>query len=130
VIFIDANVFIYTVGRHHPLKREATSFFDDALAARAPLVTSAEVLQELLHYYRVQGRVEGLGEAWALAEAVTETVWDVTHEDVALARALGRDPSRLLPAAESHRAQDVRQRAGRRLGGLTRAVRPYQSWSV
>jgi predicted nucleic acid-binding protein len=111
VIFIDANVFIYTVGRHHPLKREATSFFDDALAARAPLVTSAEVLQELLHYYRVQGRVEGLGEAWALAEAVTETVWDVTHEDVALARALGRDHDALSARDLVHLACCRRRKA-------------------
>lgn len=90
MIFVDANVFIYTVGRAHPLKAEATAFFGEALAAGAALVTSAEVLQELLHYFRVQGRNDELGDAWALAEALTETVWDVTHDDLVLARALAR----------------------------------------
>jgi len=49
VIFVDTNVLMYAVGGPHPLRTEARAFFEDALESGLPLVTSAEVLQELLH---------------------------------------------------------------------------------
>ena len=45
MMFVDANVFMYAVGRPHPLREEARQFFLDHPANT--LVTSAEVLQEL-----------------------------------------------------------------------------------
>ena len=51
MIFVDSNVFIYAVGRAHPLKKEAQGFFLEAKREETRLVTSAEVLQELLHVY-------------------------------------------------------------------------------
>lgn len=51
VAFLDANVPIYAAGRPHPLKEPCAQIL--LLAAEHPdaFVTSAEVLQELLHRY-------------------------------------------------------------------------------
>jgi predicted nucleic acid-binding protein len=88
VIFIDTNVFMYAVGRPHPLRDEARAFFQRALQDRTPLATSAEVLQELLHAYVPVGRLETLDAALALAEARVPTLWHVEPDDVRLGRLL------------------------------------------
>lgn len=87
MIFVDTNVFMYAVGREHPLKDEARAVFRDA-SAGTPLVTSAEVLQELMHAYLPVGRLETLDAALELARARTSAIWAVEAEDVELARAL------------------------------------------
>jgi predicted nucleic acid-binding protein len=88
VTFVDTNVIMYAVGRAHPLKQEARRFFEETLQDRAPLATSAEVLQELLHAYLPVARLETLDAALELVEARVETVWSVEAEDVQLARSL------------------------------------------
>ena len=93
VIFVDTNVLMYAVGGEHPLRREARSFFERALTRHERLVTSAEVLQELLHAYLPVNRLETLYAALTLADARVAVVWPVESEDVRLARALvGRYP--------------------------------------
>lgn len=86
--FVDANVLMYAVGRPHPLRSEARSFFAESLASGEVLATSAEVLQELLHAYLRVGRLDTLDAALALARARVPVVWPVEAEDVALARLL------------------------------------------
>ncbi len=88
MIFVDTNVFMYAVGRSHPLQSEARTFFEEALSSGEPLVTSAEVLQELLHAYLPVGRIETLDAALSLAESRMSTVWSLETEDVSLARVL------------------------------------------
>ncbi len=88
MIFVDANVLMYAVGRPHPLREEARSFFERALARRDALVTSAEVLQELLHAYLPVGRLETLDAALQLADSCIPIVWPVDAEDVRFARLL------------------------------------------
>ena len=93
MIFVDTNVFMYAVGRPHPLRGEARNFFTDALARQIPLATSAEVLQELLHAYVPVGRGATLARAMALLEGYAVTVWPLEREDVALAAHIhGRFP--------------------------------------
>ncbi len=67
MIFVDSNVFIYAVGRSHPLRTEAQEFFLDAGRQGKRLVTSAEVLQELLHVYLPVSRIKTLDAALELA---------------------------------------------------------------
>jgi hypothetical protein len=88
VIFVDTNVFMYAVGRSHPLQPEARIFFEEALESTEPLATSAEVLQELLHAYVPVNRFETLDAALSLAESRISTVWALEPEDVLLARLL------------------------------------------
>jgi hypothetical protein len=93
VIFVDTNVVMYAVGGSHPLRENARRFFQETLQRGERLVTSAEVLQELLHAYLPVNRLETLDAALALAEARCGVVWPVEREDVRLARVLvGRHP--------------------------------------
>ena len=87
MIFVDANVFMYAVGREHPLKSEARGFFRSNYDS-GRLVTSAEVLQELMHAYLPVQRVATLDAALALVEACVGDVWPVERQDVELGRAL------------------------------------------
>ena len=93
MIFVDTNVLMYAVGGEHPLRDAAREFFAETLTRGERLVTSAEVLQELLHAYLPVNRLETLDAALTLAEARIPVVWPVEREDVRLARALvGRFP--------------------------------------
>jgi uncharacterized protein len=90
VIFVDTNVIMYAVGRDHPLRKPAQKFFETALSRRGEerLVTSAEVLQELLHAYLPVQRMQTLDAALQLVDALIADVWAVEPADVALAREL------------------------------------------
>lgn len=88
-MFVDTNVFMYAVGRPHPLRAEAQAFFSDAVDGATALATSAEVLQELVHAYLPVGRLATLDAALELAGSLT-TVWPLQAEDVTLARSLAR----------------------------------------
>jgi len=88
VIFIDSNVFIYAVGRSHPLREEAQNVFLESSEKGTRLVTSAEVLQELLHVYLPVGRRETLDAALQLATKGVDYVIPITTEEVLFARHL------------------------------------------
>ncbi|WP_420449298.1 type II toxin-antitoxin system VapC family toxin [Candidatus Palauibacter sp.] len=88
MIFVDANVFIYHVGRQHPLRREAREFIARSLVRDDHLVTSAEVLQELLNFYLKGHRLSALDDAFMLAEACIDEVWAVEEADILTARNL------------------------------------------
>lgn len=88
MIFVDTNVLMYHVGGEHPLGREARGFIEGALAQGSRLVTSAEVLQELLHVYLRANRSATLANAFELVERCMDDVWPVEQADVALARDL------------------------------------------
>lgn len=83
MIFVDTNVFMYAVGRDHPLKAQAREVFEQAVAEPGkPLVTSAEVLQELLHAYLPVNRMQTLDDALELVARGVQEVWPVEGDDV------------------------------------------------
>jgi uncharacterized protein len=88
VIFVDTNVFMYAVGRPHPLQAQARRFFAESLTHNSRLCTSAEVLQELLHAYLPVGRTQTLADAMALVTRMGVEVWPLEREDVEAAMAL------------------------------------------
>ena len=88
MIFVDSNVFIYAVGRSHPLKAEAQNFFLDSSKKGKRLVTSAEVLQELLHVYLPVERMETLDAAMKLATQGVDQVIPIDSATVLHARNL------------------------------------------
>lgn len=88
MVFVDTNVFVYAVGAEHPHRSDARGFFRRSVREGLPLVTSAEVLQELLHVYLPVGRTESLDAALALARGRIAEVWSVEEEDVRMARGL------------------------------------------
>lgn len=79
---------MYAVGRQHPLAARARSFFENALDEAIPLVTSAEVIQELLHAYLPVDRLADFDAALVLVEARLLEVWPVELDDATLARDL------------------------------------------
>ena len=88
MIFVDSNVFIYAVGRSHPLKVEAQNFFLDSSDSGKRLVTSAEVLQELLHVYLPVERMKALDAAMELATQGVDQVIPIDSAAVLHARNL------------------------------------------
>lgn len=88
MIFVDTNVFMYAVGRPHPLRDPARQFFYESNRNRTPLCTSAEVLQELAHAYLPVGRLQTLDAALSLVVRSAIQVWPLELEDVTLARQL------------------------------------------
>ena len=88
MIFVDSNIFIYSVGRPHPLREEAQNFFLESRKKGSILVTSAEVLQELLHVYLPVGRIETLDAAMELATQGVDRVIPINSETVVHARHL------------------------------------------
>lgn len=92
MIFVDTNVIIYAVGREHPLKAAARAIFEQSLTKPGQrLVTSAEVLQELLHIYLPVGRQQTLHDALELVQRTMTDIWSVEPEDVLVAAALSED---------------------------------------
>jgi len=88
VTFLDTNVFIHFLGREHRLRDEARAQLQRLLQRGTRLATSAEVLQELLHYYHRDQRVRDLDDAFALVDNCVDEIWTVGKEDVETARNL------------------------------------------
>lgn len=57
-LFLDTAVFMYAAGRDHPLRDPATRIVRAVAEGSLAAVTSAEVVQELLHRYLAIGRGE------------------------------------------------------------------------
>ncbi len=86
--FVDTNVFMYAVGQAHPRRSHARMFFDEARRDRRSLVTSAEVVQELMHVYVQMRRPHTLDSALELVAGAGVEVWPLEEADVMLARQL------------------------------------------
>ncbi len=86
-MFVDTDLFVYAVGRPHPLREPSRAFFETSAGSAGDLVTSAEVMQELLHLYARQRRRTTLDAALRLITSIP-TIWPVTPADVLLARSL------------------------------------------
>ena len=113
MIFVDTNVFMYAVGRPHPLQAHAREFFAEANRRSTPLGTSAEVLQELAHAYLHVGRLRTLDAAMALVVGARVEVWPLEEADVTLARQLHEKVShaggqRSLPSCKLQTARGAR----------------------
>lgn len=88
MIFVDANVFMYAVGRPHALQAPAQDFFVEANQNSTPLCTSAEVMQELAHVYLPTGRPQTFDAVLGLMASAAVEVWPLEEDDVILARQL------------------------------------------
>ena len=86
--FVDTNVFMYHVGAEHPLQDQARGFFRNARLRNLRLVTSVEVLQEILHRYVKLGRRGTASAAFALVDGSVSEIWPVERVDLELARGL------------------------------------------
>ena len=77
-LFLDTNVFLYSAGADHPLKAPAVRWLDAAAEGDFRAVTSAEVLQEILHVLIRRGRRD---EALELVRSALDLCSDVLPVD-------------------------------------------------
>jgi len=82
VIFVDSNVPMYLVGAAHPLKAAARTRLEEVISRGERLVTSAEVLQEILHRYVAIERREAIRPALDALLGVVDEVYPVERTDV------------------------------------------------
>jgi hypothetical protein len=82
VIFIDSNVPMYLVGAAHPHKADARRLLEGVIAANERLVTSAEVLQEILHRYVAIRRRDAIQPAFDALIGIVDEIFPVEREDV------------------------------------------------
>ena len=121
MIFVDTNVFMYAVGRQHPLREPARKFFFDANLDGERLCTSAEVLQELAHAYLPVDRLSAFDSAMDLVSRGGVDVWPLEENDVTLARRL-RDQHPTLQVRDLCHLASCRRRGVREIMTFDRSL--------
>ncbi len=86
VILVDSNIPMYLIGAEHPLKSDARRLLDRSFAEGVPLVSDAEVFQEILHRYSAIRRPDAIRPAFQWLTEVTDTVFPIDLVDVERAR--------------------------------------------
>jgi predicted nucleic acid-binding protein len=88
VIFVDSNVPMYLIGDDQARKAEAWQAIERVVVERRPLVTSSEVLQEILHRYSSGDRRRQIEPAFDLLREIVDEVLPVEEVDVLAAKDL------------------------------------------
>jgi predicted nucleic acid-binding protein len=113
VIFVDSNVPMYLVGAAHLHKADAQRLLEAAIAAGERLVTSAEVLQEVLHRYVAIDRRDAIQPAFDALLGVVDEVFAITTADVESAKSIVLGNLRLSARDALHAAVMAREGVGR-----------------
>lgn len=100
MIFVDSNVPMYLVGAPHPHKADAQRLLERAVVDGTRLVTSAEVLQEILHRYAAIERRDAIQPAFDAIVGVVDEIFPIESRDVERARTV-LDGSRQLSARDA-----------------------------
>ena len=74
---VDSNVPMYLVGAPHEHKADARRLLEQLVSERQPLVTDAEVLQEILHRYVAINRRDAIQPAFNAVLGVVDRVLDI-----------------------------------------------------
>jgi uncharacterized protein len=74
VILVDSNIPMYLVGAPHPHKSDAQQLLEKLVSERRPLVTDAEVLQEILHRYVAIDRRDAIQPAFDALLGIVDQV--------------------------------------------------------
>jgi uncharacterized protein len=104
VIFVDSNVPMYLVGNDQRRKLEAQSILERLAGERQKLVTSSEVLQELLHRYAAGDRRNAIEPVLAALRGVLDEVFPVEELDVLAAKDMVHAHPRLSARDAVHAA--------------------------
>lgn len=102
MIFIDANVPMYLVGREHPHKIDARAALEWLIAERRRLVTNAEVFQEILHRYVSIDRRDKIEPAFETLRGLVDEVIAIEEADAFLAKDLIHTHPLLSPRDALH----------------------------
>jgi predicted nucleic acid-binding protein len=110
VIFLDSNVLVYLIGAPHPNRDLAVAAIDRLVRSGERMVTSAEVMQELLHLFSRRPASAALQQALNALRGLADEIYPVEAEDVERAHAVWRAHSGLSSRDALHVA--VMQRRG------------------
>lgn len=86
MIFVDSNIPMYLVGAEHAHKADARRRLESLISARERLVTSAEVMQEIVHRYTHIGRRDAIQPAFDALLSVVDDVYPIERADVERAK--------------------------------------------
>lgn len=94
MIFIDSNIPMYLVGAPQANKAAAQRALERCIAANERMVTSVEVMQEILHRYAALGRLDAIEAAMRALRGIVDEVYPIELPDVERAKdvLLGRVP--------------------------------------
>ena len=84
--FLDASVLMYAAGGPHPLRELCRTTLELAVTRRVRLVSSSEVLQEILHRYFSIGRPDAARTVYRAATTLCADILaiDIQHTNRAL----------------------------------------------
>jgi hypothetical protein len=102
VILVDSNIPMYLVGGHHPHKTEAQRLLEKLIRDRQPLVTDAEVLQEILHRYVAINRRDAIQPAFDALLGVVDRVLVVDRPVIERAKQIVLEYRRLSARDAEH----------------------------
>jgi predicted nucleic acid-binding protein len=104
VIFLDSNIPMYLIGAPHTNKEAARVALERCIQRGERIVTSAEVLQEILHRYRGIDRVDAIQPAFDALLGVVDEVYPVEVADVQRAKEIVLGVGRLSSRDALHAA--------------------------
>lgn len=84
-LFVDANVFMYLAGSDPALRERCRNALRSADEQEFPLVTSAEVLQEILHRYSAIDRHRDARRVYDSVAAICSDILPITERQTARA---------------------------------------------
>lgn len=90
MLFVDTNIFIYSVGRDHPYKSPSLHFLSSVAEGKEKIVISAEVLQEILYRFWSIRRMKDGFELFEQAVSLSEMVLPIFQETTKKAKELLR----------------------------------------
>ena len=113
-LFVDANIFMYLAGRDVRLRDGCRRALQSAAEQRTTLVTSAEVLQEILHRYAALKRPAHARAVYGAATDICAEILPMTERHTARALDLVlRHPD--LPARDALHVATMEQRGVERI---------------
>lgn len=80
--FLDTNIVMYAIGKDHPYKEPCRAVLEQVERDEIDVVTSVEVLQEILHRYYSLNRPELAELAYRSLEKGCEQIFPVTKADL------------------------------------------------
>ena len=89
--FLDANILMYAIGKEHPYKQPCIAVLKQIEAEAIHVVTSVEVLQEILHRYYSLRSPEVATTAFTNMKRLCERVFPVFEADVDRAHRMLQD---------------------------------------
>lgn len=104
MIFIDSNIPMYLIGAPHPLKEAARVALERCIQRGERIVTSAEVLQEIVHRYHGLRRPDAIQPAFDALLGVVDEVFPIELADVQRAKELLQGVARLSSRDALHAA--------------------------